>query len=81
MVEGAITNCTPGLALDSLSGGLARMDAEVFLDASQRVPSPPRMKWVWAILETTLGATLLWVVARSIPHGKPFCEGGQACRV
>jgi len=51
------------------------MDAEVFLDASQRVPSPPRMKWLWAILETTLGATLLWVVARSIPQGKPLLRG------
>jgi hypothetical protein len=28
------------------------MDAETFLDASQRVPSPPLTTWLWATFET-----------------------------
>jgi hypothetical protein len=51
------------------------MDAEAFLDASQRVPTPPPTTWLWATFETALGAILLWVVARSIPQGKPLLRG------
>jgi hypothetical protein len=43
------------------------MDAEAFLDASRPVPRPPPTRWVWATLETALGAILLWVVARTDP--------------
>ncbi len=38
------------------------MDAEAFLDASQPVPLPAPATWIWAIIETILGAVLLWVV-------------------
>jgi Membrane bound O-acyl transferase family len=51
------------------------MDAEAFLDASQRVPPPPPTTWLWAIIETILGAVLLWVVARSIPQGESLVRG------
>jgi len=51
------------------------MDAESFLNAS-KVPSPPRLRdWTWAILETSLGMILLWVVARSIPQGEMLLRG------
>jgi hypothetical protein len=51
------------------------MDAGAFLDASQRVPPPLPGTWLWATLQTILGATLLWVVARSIPHANPLLRG------
>jgi hypothetical protein len=51
------------------------MDAEAFLDVRQHTPSPPARMWLWAVLETALGAALLWVVARSIPQGEPLLRG------
>ena len=54
------------------------MDAEAFLDATQRVPLPAPPTWLWATLETILGATLLWVVARSLPHGESLLRGWVA---
>ena len=51
------------------------MDAEVFLDASRRVPPPLPTTWLWAIIETILGAVLLWVVARSVLQGEPLLGG------
>jgi Membrane bound O-acyl transferase family len=54
------------------------MDAEAFLDASQRVPPPAPVGWLRAIFKTILGAILLWVVARSIPQGEPLLRGWVA---
>jgi hypothetical protein len=51
------------------------MDAEAFLDAGHRVPRPPLRTWRWAIIETILGAVLLWVVARSVPHEEALLRG------
>jgi len=51
------------------------MDAEAFLDANQRVPTPPPTAWLWAIFETALGVILLWIVARSVPQGEPLLRG------
>jgi alginate O-acetyltransferase complex protein AlgI len=51
------------------------MDADVFLDARQRVPPPAPTTWVWATFETTLGAILIWVVARSVPQEQPLLCG------
>jgi hypothetical protein len=51
------------------------MDADAFLDANRRVPPPPSTTWFWAALETTLGACLLWIVARSLPGGGPLLRG------
>ena len=69
VVEGAITNCTSGVALGRLSSGLARMDADAFLDPRQHAVSPTPATWLWATFETILGALLLWSIARSIPSG------------
>ncbi len=54
------------------------MDAEAFLDASQRVPPPAPATWLWAIFETILGTILFWVVTRSIPQGEPLLRGWVA---
>src|ERR1700723_3290898 len=52
------------------------MDAASFLDANEQV-SPPRFPaWLWATLETALGAVLLWIVARSLPGAEPLLRGG-----
>jgi alginate O-acetyltransferase complex protein AlgI len=54
------------------------MEAEAFLDASQPVPLPAPATWISAIIETILGAVLLWVVARSIPQEEPLLRGWVA---
>ena len=51
------------------------MDAENFLDARQHVSRPAPTTWLWAIMETALGAILLWLVARSVPQGEPLIRG------
>jgi Membrane bound O-acyl transferase family len=58
--------------------GWPGMDAEAFLDASQRVPPPMPASWLWAIIETILGTILLWIVTRSIPQGEPLLRGWAA---
>jgi hypothetical protein len=50
------------------------MDAESFMDASQRVPSPSGSAWYWAASKTTLGTTLFWVLARDF-SGQPLLQG------
>ena len=51
------------------------MDAEAFLDVNQQVLPPPAKTWVWASLETALGAVLLWVVARAVPQRQALLRG------
>jgi len=51
------------------------MDADGFLDPRQRAPRPSPSTWFWATTETLCGATLLWVVPRSIPPGQPLLRG------
>jgi hypothetical protein len=51
------------------------MDADAFLDANQRVISPRFTTWLWATLETALGAVLLWIVARLFPAEDPLLRG------
>src|SRR5271156_6661961 len=48
------------------------MDADAFLDAKQHVSSPRFMTWLWATLETALGAVLMWIVPLSLPAGEPL---------
>jgi hypothetical protein len=50
-------------------------DADAFLDAKQRVPLPRSTTWLWATVETALGAVLLWIVARTLPGGEPLLQG------
>lgn len=51
------------------------MDAEAYLDVDQQVLPPSAKTWVWASLETVLGAVLLWVVARSVPQREALLRG------
>jgi len=51
------------------------MDADEFLNPSGRVTRPSATAWFWATLETALGATTLWVVARSFPASQPLLRG------
>ena len=75
MVEGTISNCTFVWRSAAYLLAWPGMDAEAFLDANQRVPTPPPTTWLWAIFETALGVILLWVVARSVPQGEPLLRG------
>jgi Membrane bound O-acyl transferase family len=51
------------------------MDPEAFLDVRQCVAPPNASTWLWAALETTLGATLLWLVARYVPPERSLLRG------
>jgi hypothetical protein len=51
------------------------MDAESFLDSTKSISPPTYQRWSWALFKTVLGASLLWVVARTIPSGKPLLRG------
>ncbi|MFZ0145350.1 MAG: MBOAT family protein [Candidatus Sulfotelmatobacter sp.] len=51
------------------------MDAEAFLDSRQCAPPPEASRWLWAMLETTLGAILLWLVARCVPQERSLLRG------
>jgi Membrane bound O-acyl transferase family len=51
------------------------MDADAFLDTHQMEPPPTLIMWIWAAFETTLGAILLWIAARSFPAGEPLLRG------
>lgn len=51
------------------------MDADTFLDTTQRVPAPAASAWFWAAFETVLGATLLWIVARMAPPTQALLRG------
>lgn len=51
------------------------MDADSFLDSTQRVVPPGTRDWVWAFSKTALGAMLLWAVARRVPADQPLLRG------
>jgi len=51
------------------------MDADSFLSTKRSASAPPASKWLWAILQTILGAFLLWVVARTFPESHPLMRG------
>jgi len=51
------------------------MDAEAFLDASQYIPPPAPATWLWAIIETALGAILIWGLARFVPQEESLLRG------
>jgi Membrane bound O-acyl transferase family len=51
------------------------MDAEAFLDSHVHVERPSFQNWLWAAAKTTLGAFLLWGVAREIPAHLPLLRG------
>lgn len=50
------------------------MDAPTFLtDASP--PKPAWTAWCWALFKTSVGAALLWIIARRLPSGLPLVRG------
>jgi membrane bound O-acyltransferase family protein len=40
------------------------MDADSFLDPARRPHRPSARAWLWAMVETILGAICLWIIAR-----------------
>ena len=70
------------LALHRLSSRLAGNGCRGFFGCEPaRSGGLRRRAWLWATLETALGAILLWVVARSLPQGEPLLAGGWECSV
>jgi Membrane bound O-acyl transferase family len=51
------------------------MDAASFLDLKPAATKPLFRRLVWAVIKTGSGATLLWVVARTIPATQPLLRG------
>jgi hypothetical protein len=51
------------------------MDAESFLNPSKLAPPPRLRDWIWAVLETSFGAILLWCVARILPQAEVLLRG------
>lgn len=51
------------------------MDADSFLDAGENTRRLIVRDWLWAVFETLLGATLLWIVARGVPLEHPLVRG------
>jgi hypothetical protein len=51
------------------------MDATAFLFGTDRVARPRTSEWIGAALKTLLGATLVWIVARTALPGNPLLAG------
>ena len=51
------------------------MDADTVLDGTESTSRPSAWEWLWAFLETFLGAVLLWAVARHLPKRDPLIRG------
>jgi hypothetical protein len=51
------------------------MDATAFLFGTDRLAQPPRSEWMAAVLKTSLGATLTWVIARTALAVNPLLAG------
>jgi hypothetical protein len=51
------------------------MDAESFLDETRHPPKPRFRDWFWAVLDTGLGAILLWCIARTLSQQQPLLRG------
>jgi Membrane bound O-acyl transferase family len=51
------------------------MGADSFLDESRQASPPSRGPWIWAMTKTASGATLLWILARSVPAHFPLLRG------
>jgi alginate O-acetyltransferase complex protein AlgI len=51
------------------------MDAEAFLSQSLPRQAPTWRAWLWASFKTTLGAGLIWIVARRVSAQEPLVRG------
>jgi alginate O-acetyltransferase complex protein AlgI len=65
---------SPGRSLAYLMGWPG-MDAETFLDSRHTAPRPGFQEWLWALLKTGVGISLLWVVARWVPAQQNLLRG------
>ena len=50
------------------------MDAPAFL-RDARPPKPAWTAWCWALFKTSIGAALLWLIARRLPSSLPLVRG------
>lgn len=51
------------------------MEATTFLSTQKSVPAQATSKWFCAVFETSLGAALLWAIARFVPRSDPLTRG------
>ncbi|MGB7726601.1 MAG: MBOAT family protein [Candidatus Acidiferrum sp.] len=51
------------------------MDAQSFLDGTNRPRMPRFREWFWVIFKAALGAFLLWFVAGTLPAAQPLLRG------
>lgn len=51
------------------------MDASAFLSRRDRVRQPTPFEWIAAALRTSFGATLIWVIAGTMPPDHPLLAG------
>lgn len=49
------------------------MDAEKFLDSSERAARPQAREWLWAAAKTIFGILLIWIIAHRI--SQPLAQG------
>lgn len=51
------------------------MEADSFLDARCMPPKPSLAQWLYALIETSFGALLIWVLARLVPGDWGLLQG------
>ncbi len=75
LVERPAPSLSSRLAFNSLSTGLAGNGCGRFSGCAPERSAAYVNNLALAMLETTLGAILLWIVARSLPAGEPLLRG------
>jgi hypothetical protein len=72
-----VRDCVPHNTWRSLAYVAAwpGMDAEGFLDTGKHPIKPTPRDWLWAILKTAVGVSLLWIVARRVAGEHSLVRG------
>lgn len=72
-----VRDCVPHNTWRSLAYVVAwpGMDAEGFLDTEKHPIKPTPRDWLWAILKTAMGVSLLWIVARRVSGEHSLVRG------
>jgi Membrane bound O-acyl transferase family len=72
-----VRDCVPHNTWRSLAYVAAwpGMDAEGFLDTEKHPIKPTARDWLWAILKTAVGVSLLWIVARRVAGEHSLVRG------
>ena len=72
-----VRDCVPHNTWRSLAYVAAwpGMDAEGFLDTEKHPIKPTPRDWLWAILKTAVGVSLLWIVARRVAGEHSLVRG------